>query len=482
MPYNRENIESIALYAKQLEGKTFLEVLLLQDLHKDIFDKIVTTYSNPRHKGGLGNFLEEIYFGYKTNSDRRADFHEAGVELKVSPYELTKKNEHRAGERLVLTMIDYNSPVEEELFTSHLWDKIKKILLVYYFRGGSIDNKLQYRIDYTGLFTPNEEDLAIIEADYKTIISKIESGKAHELSESDTLYLSACTKGATAEKSLSTQFYNTEVKAKKRAFAFKQSYMHTVLQELVCHISTQPESIIHSSEELKHSTFEMFILDKLQQHYGKSDKELCALFDRAYNCNKAQWTDLTYRMLGIKSNKALEFAKANIVVKSIRIEEDGTMKESLSFPTFRFMEIIFEEWDNSSVFNYFDETKFLFAVYKRKGDNYIFIGAKFWNMPAVDLEGDVKTCWLNTIDIIRKGVSFVKSGKRIFNNLPSSKDNRIMHVRPHAAKSAYKLNDGTMIGNIESNADELPDGQWMTRQCFWLNNSYVVNEVLRDII
>ena len=30
--------------------------------------------------------------------------------------------------------------------------------------------------------------------------------------------------------------------------------------------------------------------------------------------------DLAYRMLGIKSNRAEEFEKANIVVKAIRIE------------------------------------------------------------------------------------------------------------------------------------------------------------------
>ena len=58
-----------------------------------------------------------------------ADFAEAGVELKVTPYEVTKKGELRAGERLVLTMINYDGPVEMDFYKSHAWDKMRLILL-----------------------------------------------------------------------------------------------------------------------------------------------------------------------------------------------------------------------------------------------------------------------------------------------------------------------------------------------------------------
>ena len=39
------------------------------------------------------------------------------------------------------------------------------------------------------------KDLKQIEKDYYFIIDKIKQGKAHELSEADTMYLGACTKG-----------------------------------------------------------------------------------------------------------------------------------------------------------------------------------------------------------------------------------------------------------------------------------------------
>lgn len=40
------------------------------------------------------------------------------------------------------------------------------------------------------------EDLKQIEEDWNLIIKKIRDGKAHEISEADTMYLGACTKGS----------------------------------------------------------------------------------------------------------------------------------------------------------------------------------------------------------------------------------------------------------------------------------------------
>ena len=58
--------------------------------------------------------------------------------------------------------------------------------------------KGDFRIDEAVLFSFPEDDLAIIEHDWETIMEKVRTGRAHEISEGDTLYLAACTKGATA--------------------------------------------------------------------------------------------------------------------------------------------------------------------------------------------------------------------------------------------------------------------------------------------
>ena len=91
----------------------------------------------------VNNLLEEIYFGYKANSDSSADFAEAGVELKATPFEITKTGNYRAGERLVLSMINYSGPIEDNLYDSHVWKKCKLLLLIYYLRNREIKNNLQ---------------------------------------------------------------------------------------------------------------------------------------------------------------------------------------------------------------------------------------------------------------------------------------------------------------------------------------------------
>lgn len=214
--YDKSNPKSIEEYAKQLIGHTFREVDGWN--LSGIVSEDKTTYSNKSRKGGLGNFIEERFFGYKANSDSQADFSEAGVELKVTPYEIKKNGKLSAGERLVLTMISYENEIEDDFLKSHVWEKCKLMLLIYYLRDKALASNMDYRIDFVQLFQMPEKDLEIIMNDYKIITDKIKAGNAHELSESDTMYLGACTKGATAAKSLVPQFYNKEIKAKKEHF------------------------------------------------------------------------------------------------------------------------------------------------------------------------------------------------------------------------------------------------------------------------
>ena len=334
------------------------------------------------------------------------------------------------------------------------------------------------KILYVNLFTPPQADLEIIINDYNKINEKITAGLAHEISEGDTMYLGACTKGATAAKSLRPQFYGDHIPAKKRNFCFKRSYMDYVLHNYVLKDSVPYEPIIKDSTLLGKNSFENIIIERIEKHVGETDFRLCEYYDRIYNNNKAQWVDLTYRMLGIKGNHAEEFAKSNIVVKTIRIEENGKIRENMSFPPFRFMDLIQEEWEDSELYNYFSETKFLFVIFKRHGEHYQLQKAKFWNMPTSDLDGEVQEGWLQVKNTIISGVEFdIKPNGTISNNLLGQHDNRIIHVRPHATKAAYRLNDGFEKGNVERDANPLPDGQWMTTQSFWINNSYILDQL-----
>lgn len=479
--YDKTDPKSIEEFAKQLIGHTFEEVLSwdLSEIRKEY----QADYDAKQRKGGLGNLIEEQYFGYKANSDSLPDFEEAGVELKVTPFEKKKDGGLRAGERLVLSMIDYNGPVEPDFYSSHIWSKCEVLLLIYYWRNKQLPSNLQYEIDYVSLFTPPAEDLKIIEDDYRIIIEKVAAGKADELSESDTMYLGACTKGATKEKGTVPQtYYNPSVKAMKRAFCYKNSYMTYVLNNYLVPSKEQDESIIRNADELKNKTFEQFIKEKIDEFIGMTDEELCRLFDRPYNNNKSQWVDLAFRMLGIKSNKAKEFRKAQINIKAIRLEENGTMRESSSLPNIVFKELVQQQWEDSDLFDYFNENKFFFVVFRKAGSRYVLKGAQLWNMPFSDLNTDVKQGWEKIQEIVKEGVELtpVPQGKGfvVENNFPKKADNRIIHIRPHTGKAYTRLEDGTVYGRgTIANSDELPDGRRMTKQSFWLNNTYVVSQL-----
>ena len=480
--YDSSDPTSIERYAKLLEGKTFLEVLSECIINSDDFNDAEARYGNSKRKGGLGNLLEEVYFGYKANSNQNADFEKAGVELKVTPYCLTRKNEYRAAERLVLGMIKYDSPVEMEFLKSSLWLKMQLMLLIYYFREVASPSNLHYKIVFVGLFSASAQDLEIIKSDYETINKKIAAGKAHELSGRDTLYLEACTKGKTARHSLRAQYYNPKVKAKSRAYALKQSYMNAVINSFAAANKAREESIIKDVTSLDNQSFEEIVIERITENQGKSIIELCHLYGLNFEevkFKKDLRALIIYRILGIQNKKASEFSKANIKVKTVKLNSKGVNKEHISLNSFKFKEIICGKWEESSIYDYFDSTKFLFVVFQeRDGESYLS-HAKFWNMPTLDLSKHVKECWLSTRKIIEEGVAFICRGTQIFNNLPGSRDNPIMHIRPHASKSAYQLSDGTSKGNLERDADILPDGQKMTRQCFWLNKSYI-HDIISD--
>ncbi|HAA9907848.1 TPA_asm: restriction endonuclease, partial [Listeria monocytogenes] len=189
--------------------------------------------------------------------------------------------------------------------------------------------------DYAKLFSVTgnacKEDLLIIESDYNKIVSKIKQGKAHELSEGDTVYLGACTKGATAEKSLKPQFYNAEIPAKRRAFCLKQGYMTYLINKYILGDIDTYDKIIKQTEDMQELNFESYVLERINKFVGWNEKELEELFGiKNKKSAKNHYSQLAFAMLGIKSNNAEEFVKANIVVKTIRLTEKNRLEESMS--------------------------------------------------------------------------------------------------------------------------------------------------------
>lgn len=416
-------------------------------------------------KGAIGSVIEESWFGYSINSESEPDFPEAGVELKVTPYLVGKNGEKRAKERLVCNIINYMEEYDKTFQTSSFWHKCNTMLLMSYEHLKDVP-KGEFKIDKAVMFSFPVEDLVIIERDWNIIMAKVRRGEAHLISEGDTMYLAACTKGANSS-SVRQQPFSKEP-AKQRAYSLKSSYMTQILNQYIFGNATN-ERIITDWKQLQKHSFEDIIADKLRPYFGKTQEQLKTHF--SVDCNAKNLNEiLLAKMLGIKGKIAYtdEFQKACIVPKTIRVQRNGNIKESMSFPTFDFIKLSKEtEWEESNLYNYIAPTKFLFVIF-HENDNgeYVFERVKFWNIPIPDLE-EVERVWRKTVETIREGVILEDTPNGVSNNLPKQSESSVAHVRPHGRNGNDKL--------------PLPDGRMMTKQCFWFNRTYVEEQIKKEV-
>ena len=217
--YNRQEIE---LISKSAIGKSVNDILN---------EEIVTVEDKDANKGGLGQLIEKYLFGMDNNSDSEPDFMPAGIELKVTPYKKIKGDKLSAKERLVLNIIDYMTEYKNTFRSSHFWYKNNKIQLLWYLWEANKDKKDLIITHEKLLELEKNEDLKQIEEDWNFIINKIREGKAHEISEADTMYLGACSKGSNALSTREQPF--SDIPAMQRAFCFKNSYMTQLVRKYI---------------------------------------------------------------------------------------------------------------------------------------------------------------------------------------------------------------------------------------------------------
>lgn len=490
--------EQILEYAKLLRDLSFEDVLAL-DLAEHLAHG---EYNDKKRKGALGNLLEEHYFGYTVNSDSAPDFVAAGMELKVSPVEYGNNRKRqrviKAGERLVLSMIPNNSEIPLQYEGSPLEKKTSDILIINYLRDRSVKSTEQI-IKFINRYQISGEDLEVIKADYEKIVGMIQAGRAHELSEGMTNYLGACTKGATAEKSVRPQFYplihkdgsKEYIPAKSRAFSFKQSFMTSLVQRFERE-ELEADSIIHNTKQLQENDFDDIVLQTLLPYHGKYGTDLAKQIAPGLDLGaKNFYNALTWRLLGSRNERIEEFEKAGIAVHAIRLQKNGKIKEKLKLKNFRFLDLHAEdEWEESEWYSLLSEKRYLFVVYQEDDHDYYLRGAFFWSVPTEliggeEFENNAGTAyeyWLDTKQKLHDGVVLKQKGKIITNSFLGLANNPVCHIRPGSDKRAYRFTDGRIdIGNVEKDADQLPDGQWMTKHAFWLNTKLVLDAIHKNL-
>lgn len=95
-PFSREKFDK----KDPLSIYEFSRFLIGRSLRNLVGDDVIPMAR--KGKGGLGQMVEELFFGYEINSNREADFNEAKLELKCTPLLKSSSNgSYRIKERLV---------------------------------------------------------------------------------------------------------------------------------------------------------------------------------------------------------------------------------------------------------------------------------------------------------------------------------------------------------------------------------------------
>lgn len=433
--YDKGSVDSIYEYALKLTGKSLAEVVTLPD-------GIV----NSRNRGDLGSLVEKFYFEIIPPNNHDPDFKEVGLELKTTGV-LLKGDDYRAKERLVLTMIDYQAIAKESWETSSFYMKCQLMLILFYLYGKDVAVIDRLFVLKPLLYEIPLLDIAQIRRDWEFIRQRVLDGKAHELSEGDTYYLGACRKGSGGEKeALRKQPFSNEG-AKSRAFSFKQGYVNKLIEG---HVDDSQSLGVNAA-----LTFDAATQLRFEPFIGQTLEEISKELGFGVKKSKGFHKEIANRILSSDGQTLLELDKAGIEMKTIRLTSSGKPRESMSFPGFKYLEIINEDWEDSSFFEKL-EHKFLLVIFRsdENGVERLFRVA-YWNMPYDD-RVEAKRVWEET----KRRVSVNAS------DLPRMSESDVAHVRPKARDGKDKL--------------PTPQGDMQVKKCFWLNGRYIAT-VIADL-
>jgi DNA mismatch repair protein MutH len=400
----------------------------------------------------------------------------------------------QAKERLVLNMISYGEIVDETFETSSLVAKCGKILILCY----------EYEKDKSSLdqrFTDNQfvyqllaQDADVIRSDWEKIQKKVLAGKAHELSEGDTYYLKANRKGSGGEKEKPSAQPFSQTPAMRRSYSLSPGYLTSIIERASSaegekletghgEISERrvPSTVskvkIHSTAQdlsenkpadladsfskiasdegslgLNHGqTFDEATQNRIGAFVGRTTADLIDLFGLANasgQVSKSIRHTLITKMLSNGNSSVKELKLAGIQVKTIRLKQDGSTRESMSFSPFDYMELVKHDWEESEFLEVL-ERKFLLAIFQEDSNGVEhFSKLAYWNMPYQDR--------LQAQEVWEETKARIEDGTYIF---PQSSATAVAHVRPHGRNAADTI--------------ECPDGEFRGKKSFWLNQKYV---------
>lgn len=494
--------------------ETYLGKLFGEIDNKGLFDHV---QQFNLQKGIAGHVVEQCIFGYSPDSKQEADLvivesgKETKTELKTTGMVVKNnpKRHYEAKEPMSITAVGVYDIGEQEFYTSHFWEKLEHMLIVYYYYSAEKKNVTPY--DYKEFPFMGYEFHAFSPEDEKT------------LREDWEIVRNFCADVVSRHPGAHTNAWKQAV---------KQDYIdnHGVLRHQLSYIDLAPK--FPPRFRLKKSTVSMLIskhfgyeleqlpgrysnisdvdrkCHKLTQRYkGKTVGELADYFGiprTTITGNEAKGISelITVKMFGGEANKLNKvelFERFGITAKTIVLSPSGGRTEDMKLYHMNFEELTQTEaidddgtvrafeFGDSEMYSYFASNEFLCIMYEEqkvpKGVKNKLIDNKFVGFKRLIFDDDfinttVQNLWLDTRDKIMNEklvdvVNHDSNGNPIINksgsvssapNFMKSKDNEVF-IRGSGTDSSLKYKT------------ECVNGIRMLPQYVWIKGKAVVEEL-----
>jgi DNA mismatch repair protein MutH len=441
--YRTATKETILARASLLEGRVL----------GDVAGASFIALQAKRGKGEVGAAIEH-FFGIPPNSRAEADFPGAGIELKAVPLWRAGRG-LRVKERTVISMIDFDGLVLES------WDRAsvrKKLNILFVFFEHIIDMpKTSFPFSGILYWEPDTPTEGFIRADWKRVVTKVRHGLAHELSEGDGSILGPCTKGADSSVLRSQPF--SKVRARPRAFALKPSFTLDLYNRFVR--LQADESLVGNALVGAATDFEGQLLERFRRFEGRSVGDVALELRVPPSDAKSYAARVLRRGFGARDfrSRIREFEEMGLTPRMARVDPNFQPYEALSFPAFRYKELLEETWEDSDLLSRI-EYMLIVPVHGRKKStrqaDCHFGRPVFWRPSAVQLES-IRQEW----ELFRLEISLGRA-----ENLTPASETVAIHVRPHARDSG-DVDFAPIVGPV-------------IRKSFWLNRGWVQSILQAD--
>lgn len=470
--FHREELERIL---DECLNKTLGEVD-----KNNVFDR---TKIHPKITGIAGDVIEQSVLGYPPDTRQEPDLDVDGVktELKTTGIKYIRNNtQFVAKEPMSITAVSPDTIVDETFDDSNFWHKLAHLLFVFYLYDSPTTVKAaeyaNFPIKGFKFYEFNSEDTEILKNDW-TIVRNFISCLQDNYDDYENEY-----PRISYELRPQLMYIDTAPKwPNKPRFRLKRTVVTSIVQDHFGESLEQLPKTYTSYSEIYETCHEL-----TDQYKGKAIHELVDLLDiNVRTVNKSIGEQIIVKMFGGSSKKMQDiklFNKLGIIGKTLTLTERGLRKEDMKLFTIDFSEFTEDaEFEDSQIFDYFANNKFLCIIFQRphanaKWNDNIFLGFKIINFDGDFIENDVRNTWEQIKDLV---VNDKLEDVIVLDKQGQPRRNRSGNIM--SAPNFPKSSEGNVfVRGTSSTSDVKPltlNGIKMYNQQIWVKGLYIVEKL-----